>query len=157
MAVKSLKQSTILNGVAPKGSILQVVSARPAETEKSTTSTSYISGGLSASITPSGSSNKIIISWNGYVDADASTELCVTVFRDATNLGSGNNDALMTLYLPSGTRWLGNQSFMVVDSPATASAITYEIYYKRGTGSNSVRLRDDISGPSSLILMEVAA
>ena len=44
----------------PAGSVLQVVQATTS-TEVSTTSTSYVSAGLSASITPTSSSNKILI------------------------------------------------------------------------------------------------
>lgn len=132
------------------GSLLQVVS-NFITADTNTSSTSFVSTGLSASITPASTSSKVFVivsspSW--YVSTDTAY---ATVYRDATNIGNGTV-GLMHLnaeakYSPS--------TCQVLDAPASTSSLTYTVYFRSVTGSTTY-----ISHPSyghlTITLMEIA-
>ena len=120
------------------------------QTQRSTTSQSFVTGSntLSASITPSSASNKILVLLS--TDAYGSTAACfVTIYRDATNLGNGNN-GMMT----GGNDFNWNASCHILDSPATTSSITYQPYFRHGAGSG-ISFLNAGSGKYSITLLEV--
>ena len=137
--------STFLRGdgtfaAAGGGKVLQVVSAVKTS-ESATTSTSYVSTGLSASITPAATSSKIlIICTNPVYQNSASQWVQNTIYRGGSNLSSGG-DAF------AGARNNANAigcslSINFLDSPSTTSSTTYTLYYKvdggGGTGYASI-------------------
>lgn len=124
---------------AAAGQVIQVLSATDS-TSRSTTSTSFVtaSNTLSVSITPSSSSNKILIlvgsSGNG---GDAAY---YTIYRGSTNLGSstgmgGNGNVAGGVTAGIGIKYL--------DSPATTSSITYQVYIRTNTSSASATINQD--------------
>jgi hypothetical protein len=119
--------SGMTHASVPSGSVLQVVQG-VYSTQLNLTTTAYTDSGLSASITPSSTSNKILIMWNthgalanGSARGWGSRLLRNTtaVYTDAENYrtyGDGNTgDIRLTI----------SQSHL--DSPSTTSAITYKI------------------------------
>jgi hypothetical protein len=139
---------------AQVGSVLQVVTGT-LSSSTSTASTSFVSTGLSASITPSSATNKILIiaSFSGGIDGGA-VNGAFTLYRGAsTNLGNATygfgrartSDYLYTI-----------MPITYLDSPATTSSTTYQIYYKTTNASNSAYLAD-VNGVCSITLMEIAA
>ena len=144
----ALEYATLSTGAAA-GQVIQVVTATD-QTQRSTTSQSFVTGSntLSASITPSSASNKILVLLS--TDAYGSTAACfVTIYRGATNLGNGNN-GMMT----GGNDINWNASCMIYDSPATTSATTYQAYFRHSSGSGISFLVAG-SGKSSITLLEI--
>jgi hypothetical protein len=125
-----------LNGTTPTwaavgasaGQVIQVVTATDS-TERSTTSTSYVTGSntLSVSITPSSTSNKILILLNtcGAGTATGDERPIYTIYRGATDLASSSAGFTR---ITSGS-W-GTVGISLLDSPSTTSSTTYQVYMK---------------------------
>jgi hypothetical protein len=139
---------------APLGSVIQVVQAVSSSADKSTTSTSFVSTGTSATITPISATSKILIQYNCHGDP-GNAILIGTVFRGGTNLGTGADSALFRQDAQSSGRFLAQEHAIILDSPNTTSAVTYTAHFRSGTGSQA-RIRDDII-LSRFVLMEIAA
>ena len=142
--------------VAAGGKILQVVQATNS-TQTSTTSTSYVTTGLTASITPSSATSKVLIlSQFGGKNTNSSVVGHFTIFRGTvagTNLGPAAGMSL--LYSISGEIY-ASTSLIYLDSPATTSAQAYTIGMKAQTAATTVAINQN-STQASIILMEVAA
>ena len=134
------------------GKVVQMVSS---STSSSTTisGTSFTSTSLSANITPTSASNKIIV-WclGGEADTqDATRSMQPSIFRDSTNIGNGTS-GMNTVYA-SGTRLQGNPTVGAVDTPNTTSQITYVLKIK-GTSAGNVIFNANTC-QATIILMEV--
>tara|TARA_S200002703_G_scaffold136366_1_gene125667 strand:+ start:372 stop:836 length:465 start_codon:yes stop_codon:yes gene_type:complete len=114
----------------------------------STSSSSFTDTGLSLSITPQSSSNKIFVLFHGEGGQTASGRSCFyRVLRGSTEIGLNDN-------LQTGTTF--SQMPLVVtqlDSPATTSATTYKVQM-RTDGVGSVLMI--ASNRSHITLFEVA-
>ena len=135
----------------PTGSVLQVVSMNYSS-ETSTTSSSYISTGLTLAITPTSTSSKILVicSLNS-VRAGANTVYAKFVIKRAgVEIDTFENE----LYFATvdDIKHLGTS---YLDSPNTASAVTYDIQKRRSGGSGNLIMNSGGS-KSTLTLMEVA-
>ena len=138
-----LKSDAIAVGDLPTGSVLQVVNTVKTDTF-STSSLSFVAvTGLSASITPSSTSSKILIAVNCIFLRNtglASTNLALakggSVLTAYTGDASGNMDESgNTQFCHDGAarntdNELYNGSVQVLDSPATTSATTYSVMMK---------------------------
>lgn len=138
---------------APSGSVIQVVQGT-LTTTASTTSSTYIASGLTATITPSSASNKIIVMVNGgkcYISA--SQYIPCTLYRNGSEIGASAR-YVVGEGNPVGT----NHSFCYLDLPSTTSAVTYAIYY-RSSGGATAYFSDAPSstGQVNITLMEIAA
>jgi hypothetical protein len=113
---------------ASAGQVIQVLSATDS-TQRSTTSTSYVtaSNTLSVTITPSSASNKILILVSSAVTADSNDIGSYTIFRGATNI-TGANGFGVTRDAGGGAQC--NIGINFLDSPNTTSATTYQVYMK---------------------------
>ena len=133
------------------GKVLQVVSTTKTDSF-STTSSSYIAiTGLSASITPSSASSKILVICSHSVkQATAEGIFNTRMFRNGTGIGmvsiSGKS---------SGENRAGGNGLIVLDSPSSTSSLTYQVYTKRSTGSATIQVNSD-GGTSTILLMEIA-
>jgi len=146
---------TVLTTTSPKaGNVLQVVNSTYA-TEVTTTSTSYVTTGLSATITPSSSSSKILIIVSNVIRAASLGDCNWTVFRGTvagTNLASSGLFVYGTATAGSTTVVTGI-SINYLDSPATTSATTYTLGFKSsGVSVNS----QHASTTATMTLMEIA-
>ena len=137
------------------GKILQVVGAT-SSTNVSTSSTSYVTSGLAATITPSLTSSKIliIVSTTIYV-ANSSGSGDFTLFRGTvagTNLATGSAAMFGTVYTRDTSYGTGTAIFL--DSPNTTSATTYTLGIKAESGANTIRAQAfDRTG--QIVLLEV--
>jgi len=128
----ALEFGTLTSG-ANAGEVIQVLSATD-DTTRSTSSTSFVTGSntLSVSITPSSASNKILILTNVVGRGDVGvSNIYLTIFRGATNLGTANGFA---------TDYNGEITFMsgaYLDSPNTTSSTTYQVYFRMSSGSGT--------------------
>jgi len=118
------------------GKVLQVVQATDS-TERTTTSTSFVtaSNTLSLSITPSSASNKIYIMVHSTIKNSAiGGSVEATIYRASTNLapstgyfsGQYSNEAYMNMPM----------AYNYLDSPSSTSSLTYQVYW-RVTGSTT--------------------
>lgn len=98
------------------------------------TSTTWVDTGLTLSITPSSSSNKILIiaSQGGVIKHtnDMYGAPDVRLMRGATVLGVHSPG-----YLLPQTSYLGTVEFLYIDSPSTTSPTTYKIQFRSTNGS----------------------
>jgi hypothetical protein len=148
--------------------ILQIVSGEKSDTfTVSSTSMTNITG-LSASITPSSSSSKVLVVLSiGAVDADSDRLVSGDITRGGTAIALGDaagsrvRSTWNTAY-PAGNR-SQNVSMMFLDSPATTSATTYQARVRSNAGTLYVnRLWQDTDNStfsrsiSTMTLMEVA-
>ncbi len=134
---------------AAAGQVIQVITATDS-TERTTTSTSFVtaSNTLSVTITPSSTSNKIFLIVNSSLyHPDVGTYVFGTIYRGATDLGAGSNKGLLAMY-NGGSDGASPLAMSILDSPSTTSATTYQVYI-RTTGSGILRL--GIQNPKSSI------
>jgi hypothetical protein len=140
----------------PAGTVLQVVQVESTSASKTTTSNSFVTTGTAATITPSSASNKILVQYNCHGDTNSGGLLLGTIYRGATNLGTGTDNCLFRVHDVNAGRFLVHQHAIILDSPSTTSAVTYTVYFSNNSGAVEVRIRDDLS-LSRLVLMEIAA
>ena len=137
-----------------KGKVLQVVQGSTAT--QVVHSTSYADTGLTASITPSSSSNKIlvILAQHLYTSGSSGTGGAIKLLRDSTAIyTAGNNQAY---YINATSADMRNyHSFNYLDSPSSTSSLTYKT---QGISYSSAALRTQNDGhfTSFITLMEVA-
>ena len=151
---------SIPKSALPTGSVLQVVNFAYSSGGSSTTSTSFQASALTASITPTSSSSKILIlcSFPVYGVYNGGDYCVTTIYRGATNVGGG---AYSGLSATSSYAWGLNQGYdiytniMYLDSPATTSSTTYRMYFKSLLGQTVYAL--DSAWASSITLLEIAA
>ena len=145
------------------GKVLQVVNA-VYTTETTITSASYTDTGLSASITPSSATSKVlvIVGQVGYTSRGVGE--CAggcQVLRGATVIVAGGTNAASIGSAASGaasTAAIAMYSVSFLDSPATTSATTYKVQAKPLTTANSSNFRaQPDSNPSTITLMEIGA
>lgn len=143
------------------GKILQVVSASTT-TQTSVTGTTFTDTNITASITPSSSTSKILILLTASCQmySSGSTNqigMGLQVKRGATTVWAGIAEDWYITTSYSGYHQLATiQTINYVDSPATTSATTYTLQIKCALASGTVKTSDN-SRPSSIILMEVGA
>jgi len=136
------------------GKVLQVIYASTTA-EVSSSSATHIDTGLTAAITPSASSSKILIIYSiQQFMTNAAGFGHLKIVRGSTDLvthGFGN--------YAGGSTAMSVSSFQHQDSPSTTSATTYKIQFnKQGGGGSVISQYDDTNGEgvSTMILMEIA-
>jgi hypothetical protein len=141
-------------GPTTSGKLLQVVQAT-STTATSTSSSSYVTTGLSASITPSLNTSKVLIMTTGMGFITPATKVgSFTLFRGTvagTNLAGATG---LTRIYSSSTDLMTSVATQFLDSPATTSATTYTLGMKVDTGTLEVQTS---STTAVIILAEVAA
>ena len=146
----------------PAGSVLQVVTATYG-TQVSSTSGTYATTGLTASITPTSSTSKVaIFAMVSYQTLGNNTGLGLALYKGGSVLW---NPSLAYSGGPYGAAY-GSASALAgfiplnyIDSPATTSSTTYAIYFAsyNATGVKVQPSDTANNGQSSIILMEIAA
>jgi hypothetical protein len=132
----------------PTGSVLQVVQSSY-NTQATTTSSTFSDTGLSASITPTSSTSKILVLYSlGYLLQDTNLG-GVQLLRGATVLQTSVRSTGSTTH----ASYLSNE---YLDSPATTSSTTYKIQFAKNTGNAFVTCWNS-EQPSTMTLLEIAA
>lgn len=140
----------------PTGSVLQVVSADYG-TEVTSTSATYADTGLTATITPTNASNKILVcvSQNGLRHYDGNTDINLYLQKDGSNWKFiGERITNFDSASPSANS-VGGAGGQYLDTPGDTSAHTYKTQYNNRSATGSVRCQDG-SAVSSIVLMEIA-
>ena len=140
-----------------KGRIVQIVSYTTT-TPVTTTSTSFVTTGLSGAITPTKASSKIfIISISTHQLQGDNQVGTFTLFRGTvagTNLGNGAN-GMGSIYANSAVAHRSSVTLEYVDSPNTTSSVTYTLGMRQS--STTLLYSAPNNETTSLILMEVTA
>lgn len=135
------------------GKVLQTINATY-NTTVSHNSTSYTDTGLTATITPSSTSNKILILINQAIGRSYTDSLLdLNLLRNATSLfDPWGNDVLYTALTQHNT---GYASLSYLDTPSSISALAYKTQI-RSYNTNIVYAQYS-NCYSSIILMEIGA
>lgn len=144
------------------GKVLQVVQGFTNTGVTISTST-YTNTGISATITPSSTSSRILVmvSPNMLITRDAFIFSNARILRGGTEIfvrarqvGVFPNTAFTNT-----VQWYHSPSMIIVDSPATTGAITYSVqaYIEAGSLSNASGTWQPNSGISTIVLMEIGA
>jgi hypothetical protein len=152
-------ETTGMKWAAPAagGKVLQVVSGSSI-TSTGITGTTYADTGLSASITPSAISSKILVLATQFVSYSSGSDQGwrAKIVRASTDIytpaGLGN------WYIYSGSSFNGTMmySYSYLDSPSTTSATTYKIQGRANYAGHTATFQPSGS-PASITLMEIGA
>ena len=146
-----------LNDLRGAFRVLQVVSANYG-TQASNTTTTYADTGLTATITPSATSSKILVLVNqagiAKGGASAASGCDISLLRGATNISQFAYGAGYTNTASS--NFLGSASSLFLDSPATIAATTYKTQFKNQVASDGVTVQVG-NCVSNIVLMEISA
>ena len=160
MALSKIDAVNFLTGTIPSGNIatsslaaaatgkvLQVVSVTNTTQQTTTSSSLVASTGLTASITPSSTSSKILISVMSNVRSSA--DAAYTLYRGSTNLSA---DSFVQIYAGgSDTRQLMTINYL--DAPSTSSSTAYTLYFLAGSGTAYINQEGSKQG--QIILTEI--
>ena len=141
----------IVQAVPTGVGVLQVVTATYA-TATTTTSASYVTTGLTASITPKSTTSRVLILTMQAANGNPTDETCFTIFRGTvadTNLGvAAGMGTLLNTY--------ETVSLSFLDSPSTTSAQAYTVGFKNLSGAGTSRVQTG-NRTASITLIEISA
>jgi len=140
------------------GKILQVVS-ETSTTASSTTSTSFVTSNLTADITPADATNKVLvlIQTVGRLTASAASSMYYTLYEDGVNIGhSTKGMGKIYTYSPEALTVDVPISIIHLASPASASAVTYTLYYGIVSSGSTAECPPDDDMIQNITLMEIA-
>lgn len=138
--------------------VLQVVNATYS-TEVGNSTSTYADTGLTATITPSSTTSKVLIVVNqagcGKNSGNAGSGISLRLLRGATEILIFENLAGYTN--TSSANYIGTISCSYLDSPATTSATTYKTQFRNVANAASVSVQANTSSGSTITLMEISA
>ncbi len=143
----------------PAGSVLQVVQGTYA-TFTSSSSSTYADTGLSASITPSSSSNKILVfaSMVGVGKNTGNCKVALRLVRNSTAIEEFSTETAGSSWNTTTQVDVGTTSCVILDSPATTSSTTYKVQLA-ATGNTAQVFINNVNGSTeigcTLTLMEI--
>jgi len=136
------------------GKVLQVVSAADS-TERSTSSSSF-SDIISASITPSSTSNKVLVIYGvAGIRRDSSDGYMSARVTDGASFTQYVGHAMLYTAGTSSLR-IGSANGSFLHDANTTSAKTYTVQFNSAAGSGSVVVGDNGNSKSTITLMEIA-
>ena len=127
-----------------------------------TTSTSFTDiTDLSVAITPSSTSNKILVSVNiGTHDSTSATTYAYQLVRDSTAIGLGSTSTAATMGGTINADRAEGQSMTFLDTPNTTSATTYKLQVRSPSGNtfyiNERQGNSDYRTISTITVMEIS-
>lgn len=144
-----------LDTVQRAGNVLQVVNATHS-TQATSSSSTFADTGLTATITPTSATSKILVLVNqaGCGKSTNDTFLNLRLLKDSTVISSFESGAGSTNTVSS--NFVGSSSVCYLDSPATTSATTYKTQFS-SQSNNSTVFTQVVSSMSTITLMEIAA
>jgi hypothetical protein len=151
-AATGIKWATPAGG----GKVLQVVTATYG-TQVYTTSETYSDTGLTASITPSSSSSRVLVlvSQSGVGKDGSGNAVKIRLVRDGSEI-----TVIDTVIGYSGsvnTQYIGTISSTYLDSPASTSSLTYKTQFGRTTSSGYSFVQTNSNSTSTITLLEIGA
>lgn len=157
----------------PAGSVIQVVQALKTDATSNATGNWADISGLSASITPTSASNKILVVMTLSASSQNGSPMYARILRNGTAIGVGDASGSRTQANAFFYNYSANTTYStllplvshVYDTPSTTSAITYKIQAYAYTSTLAINYQligndDAVYTPvvsSSITLMEIAA
>ena len=151
------------------GKVLQVVQGTKLDTA-STTSTTFTASGVSISITPTSATSKVLIISQVNIGSDAVSYPYISLYRAGSAIfqgdTAGNRPRVTSAAITTNANFIVTVPVTYLDSPATTSATTYELYFRSSEGqtvwinkSNTDNNATTYSprGASSIIALEIGA
>jgi hypothetical protein len=157
----NLTGKTVTLPAGTGGKVLQVVSTAKT-TPFTTTSTSFTDvTGLSVSITPASTSNKILIFVNFVSSNGIGSRLqYFNLVRGSTNIAQPTTLGSSFAQYNNSPDDLDNVAFHFLDSPSTTSSTTYKIQTKTNNSDNTITVGDrnsgDLDSVSTITVLEIA-
>ena len=155
-AINLTNATALPKAALPTGTVLQVVNATYS-TYTGTSSTSYSDTGLTATITPTSATSKILVAFhqNGLTrDTTASTGMSLQLLRGASQISFVADSSLYA----NASYGIGQTlSTSLLDAPATTSATTYKTQFKVGNAFGGTVYCQLSGSTSTITLMEIAA
>ena len=141
----------------PAGTVIQTVFATH-ETQVSNTTSTFADTGLTATITPTSSSNKILVTvmQNGvYKDGSAAAGCQIQLLRGSTAISqlskrAGGDNGTGT----AATMSIGTVGASILDSPNTTSSTTYKTQFLSASNASTVYVQV-YTCDSTMILQEI--
>ena len=130
--------------------VLQVIEGR-STTQVANATTGYLDTGLTATITPQATTNKVlVIATTPVYMADSNSDVVLQVLRGATSIALNQQN--------DGTSPNAQQTscMIILDTPATTSATTYKIQFKNNQAAKTSYVMN-ASQFGSIILVEISA
>ena len=153
---------TVLTDTSPKaGNVIQVVNATYS-TEVTNSTTSYADTGLTASITPTSSSSKILVIVSQplgiYKATSDTTSAFIKLLRGSTAIQTNTNAIqIRAAASTNGNIYVGSfASLCYLDSPATTSSTTYKTQIAADS-SGAGAISSYTNATATITLMEIAA
>ena len=149
---------------APTGKIIQVIQATYT-TATAISGVTFADTGLTATITPTLNTSKVLVLVQQTVQTDRATSnsasMAVRLLRGSTNIdtpyyGTGGSFSVYAASLSTTVSVENILPMHYLDSPATTAATTYKVQAAGSTATTSVNLQNS-SAMSTIILMEVGA
>ena len=149
-------EATGLKWAAPAGGgkILQVIQATYS-TEVSSSSGTYADTGLTASITPSSATSKILVMVTNNFEKTAGSGDNACTYKLVRN-STGVLESTFIGYTSTNMRLIQGFSMQYLDSPSTTSSTTYKMQFKNFVNASAILTQ--VNGATAvMILMEVGA
>jgi hypothetical protein len=143
------------------GGIIQIVHAETTS-QVSDTGGSFVDSGVTAAITPSSNSSKILVvaSMQWFLIREATeTSGSFKLLRGSTAISTHTGAVHIEAGVTSQSRIIseGGYTIQKLDSPATTSATTYKVQFTTNHTGNSAEMRiSNDSAPSCITLYEVS-
>ena len=155
LSVDTIQGKTTAGTVAIPNHVIQTVTSEYS-TQTSSSSSTFADTGLTASITPSSSSNKVLVIVqvsSCFTQTNTNTEMDVNLLRDSTTLiGSfgprGGN------YTTNGDA-IGTAGAVFLDSPSSTSSLTYKCQLK--STQNNAQVNVQLGGTTSTMMLQEIA
>jgi len=140
------------------GKVLQVVNATYSTTATNSTTT-FADTGLTASITPSSATSKVLVIVNqvgiSKSNGNSNNSCLIRLLRGATELFANiSGDATFTN--TADYNHVGGTGISYLDSPSTTSSTTYKTQFKNGVAASNVEVNNS-GAASSITLLEIGA
>lgn len=156
---------------APSGSVIQVVYGETSSLTSWSSLTDWTDTGITATITPSNTSSRILIMVDGkFGGTDSGINFTLRLLRNGSLLYAGTDTNMKQGFAHFEQGWSAFQYFIMpanattVDSPSSTSALTYKVQLRpNGTGSIIYMNRthnnsaSQATTRSSITLLEIAA
>jgi hypothetical protein len=140
------------------GKVLQVVNATYSTQVSNTTGTTFADTGLTASITPSSATSKVLVfvHQTSIAKYNANIGVQIKLLRGATDLVTFEKLAAYDSSAAAADNIVGGSGTTYLDSPATTSSTTYKTQFARSSASGEVTVQNS-NTTSTITLMEIGA
>jgi len=172
-AVTSAKLAGLTSSDMPTGCVLQVKSATKTDKQSTTSATPSDITGLSVSITPTSTSSKILVLTNINFGGDLNVYGAFDILRGSSKITestypTGNQIAATIAVGGDDNNFnykMMTASHNFLDSPATASAVTYKVQFSSTVNSTELTINAPhetdnaayiLGGTSTITVMEIA-